>query len=79
MGGLDGPPNPPALGDAPGHPGRPSITRESAGLDGPPPNPPALGDAPGHPGRPSITRESAGLDGPPQMIGGGVMLSFAVR
>ena len=36
MGGLDGPPNPPALGDAPGHPGRPSVTRESGGLEGAP-------------------------------------------
>jgi len=37
MGGLDGPPKPPALGDAPAQPGRPSgRLRVSGGLDGPP-------------------------------------------
>src|SRR5438445_11774536 len=37
MGGLDGPPKPPALGDAPAEPGRPSILPiVLGGLDGPP-------------------------------------------
>ena len=37
MGGLDGPPKPPALGDAPAQPGRPSgRLRVSGGLEGPP-------------------------------------------
>ncbi len=37
MGGLDGPPKPPALAHAPGNPARGSISRNvPAGLDGPP-------------------------------------------
>src|SRR5436309_2682246 len=56
MGGLEGPPNPPALGDAPAKPGRPSTTA---------PNPPTLGDAPAQPGRPSMfayaMRDAIGL------------------
>src|SRR6267143_2142559 len=64
MGGLDGPPKPPALGDAPGKPWRPSgLLRGFGGLDGPP-KPPALGDAPAKPWRPSgLLRGFGGLDG----------------
>ena len=37
MGGLEGPPKPPALGDAPAQPGRPSRSvRDPGGLEGPP-------------------------------------------
>src|SRR6267378_4431293 len=67
MGGLDGPPKPPALGDAPAKPWRPSgLLRGLGGLDGPP-KPPALGDAPAKPWRPSgLLRGLGGLDGPPK-------------
>jgi hypothetical protein len=60
MGGLEGPPNPPALGDVPAKPGRPSITaplpRSAApGEAGTPldhgPTPPAR-RRPAKPGRP---------------------------
>jgi protein Tex len=40
MGGLDGPPKPPALGDAPGNPGRPSGDGETWGASTGPPSPP---------------------------------------
>jgi hypothetical protein len=47
MGGLDGPPKPPALGSAPAEPWRSSSSpRVLGGLDGPP-KPPALGKRPG--------------------------------
>src|SRR2546428_9246947 len=67
MGGLDGPPKPPALGDAPAEPGRPSILPiVLGGLDGPPKSP-ALGDAPAEPGRPSILPiVLGGLQRPPK-------------
>ena len=47
MGGLDGPPKAPALGDAPAEPGRPSKSlRGVGGLDGPPkPASPVYGSA----------------------------------
>src|SRR2546426_6571120 len=70
MGALDGPPKPPALGDAPAEPGRPSILPiVLGGLDGPP-KPPDGGseasrgtrDAPRHSerGHPSVA-EARGL------------------
>jgi len=44
MGGLDGPPKPPALGGGPAEPGRPSTGRVvCGGLDGPPKPPPSTG------------------------------------
>jgi hypothetical protein len=55
MGGLDGPPKPPALGDAPAKPGRPSVLLGMpGGLDGPPKPPSVLLGVPG------------GLEGSPQ-------------
>jgi len=67
MGGLEGPPKPPALGDGPAEPGRPSWGRNATGgLEGPP-KPPALGDGPAEPGRPSWGRNATGgLEGSPK-------------
>jgi hypothetical protein len=64
MGGLDGPPKPPALGSAPAKPWRSSGSlRGFAGLDGPP-KPAALGDAPAKPWRSSGSlRGLGGLEG----------------
>src|SRR5438094_7150757 len=66
MGGLDGPPKPPALGIAPAKPWRSSILLGGRwGLDGAP-KPPALGIAPAKPWRSSILLEVAGAStGPP--------------
>jgi len=62
MGGLEGPPKPPALGSAPAQPWRSSILRCVLGLEGPP-TPPALGSAPAQPWRSSILRCVLGLEG----------------
>src|SRR5258705_12753728 len=51
MGGSDGPPKPPALGDAPAQPGRPSTALRVSGASERPPPPPTLATAPAEPGR----------------------------
>ena len=66
-GDREGPPKPPALGDTPAKPGRPSVLLGMpGGLEGSP-KPPALGDAPAKPGRPSVLLGMpGGLEGSPQ-------------
>ena len=55
MGGLEGPPEPPALGSVPAQPGRSSTTRE-VGLPRVGAEPPTRGSAPAQPGRSSRSR-----------------------
>src|SRR6267142_1651469 len=66
MGGLEGPPKPPALGNAPAQPGRSSISPCALAASKGPRQPPAHGRAPAQPGRSSmLLRGLAASKGPP--------------